>query len=145
MLCASAGVERSFFHEYVRPTEGVVPGETRQLSAFCKQLTGITQEQVNAALPLPDVLRRFEAWIVECGLAEALDAGRAMLVAHGGWDLGDQLPIESARKNIVLPRWLGSGCYTDLKVVFALSVPGAPTSLRGMLQAVEDLLRRDAR
>ena len=130
LLDARTGAELACFHEYVRPTEAA------ELSAFCLQLTGITQQQVNSASPLADVVRRFEAWVEERGLTAALNSGAAVLVAHGGWDLGDQLPREAARKGIALPAWLGSSTYADIKVLFGLQLPGASTSLRGMLRAL---------
>ena len=106
-LDARDAVERGCFHEYVRPTEThhaqyhapeAPPSLARQLSAFCTQLTGITQEQVNGAAPLADVLSRFVQWIEACGLAAALRNGTAVFIAHGGWDLGDQLPREVRRQ-----------------------------------------------
>eukprot|EP01126_Amoeba_proteus_P025011 TRINITY_DN2503_c0_g1_i1.p1 TRINITY_DN2503_c0_g1~~TRINITY_DN2503_c0_g1_i1.p1 ORF type:complete len:125 (-),score=26.37 TRINITY_DN2503_c0_g1_i1:495-869(-) len=50
-------IENHFFHEYVKPTQN------RKLSKFCKELTGITQEVVDTALPLADVLKQFERWL----------------------------------------------------------------------------------
>ena len=129
-----AGEEIDFFREYVRPTEGAEPGSARQLSPFCTQLTGITQEQVDTASPLGDVLARFVAWLEERDLVSALLNGTAVLVAHGEWDLGDQLPREAARKLITLPPYLSSK-YTDLKVVFSMAFPNnSGTSLRAMLE-----------
>lgn len=137
-LDAHTGAVRGTFHEYVRPTEGADgDGAARPLSTFCTNLTGITQEQVDSASPLAEVVSRFLQWVASCGLTEALADGSALLIAHGGWDLGDQLPIEAARKQLALPAWLGSRTYSDLKVLFALEYSGASsTSLRGMLQAL---------
>ena len=74
---------------------------------------------------------------LKLGLAAALLNGSAVFIAHGGWDLGDQLPREARRKGITLPEYLASACYTDLKVLFALEHPELPTSLRGMLQVLD--------
>ena len=109
-----AGSERDYFREYVKPEENPAGTGTRQLSHFCTGLTGITQANVDEASPLADVLSRFEAWLQERGLVAALEQGTAVLVAHGIWDLGDQLPREATRKGIVLPSIFD--LHTDLKV-----------------------------
>ena len=44
------------FHRYVRPIRNPT------LTAFCRNLTGITQAQVDAAEPLPVVMKEFEQW-----------------------------------------------------------------------------------
>ena len=49
------------FHSHARPT--IRP----ELSAFCVDFTGVTQEQVDAAPPLDEVLREMGAWLVEQG------------------------------------------------------------------------------
>ena len=77
------------------------------------RLTGITQADVDSASTLDAVLERFRLWLDERGLVSALEAGTAVFVAHGGWDLVDQ---------------------ADLKVLFALSCPEhRGTSLKQML------------
>lgn len=51
------------FHFYIKPV--AYP----QLSQFCKNLTGITQEQItNDGIPLKDALYRHELWLHEKGL-----------------------------------------------------------------------------
>ena len=117
----AAGTEIDHFQEYVKPVGTSGQGEARQLTDFCTQLTGITQDKVQGASPLRDVLARFERWLAERSLITALRQGTAVLVAHGEWDLGDQLPREAARKGIVLPDYLAE--YADLKVVFCLACP----------------------
>lgn len=127
-----AGAEIAHFREFVQPVEHTTAGGSRQLSAFCTQLTGITQEEVNAASPLEAVLDRFDAWLGEHGLKALLDKGTAVFVAHGGWDLQDQLPLEAKRKGISLPSYFAE--HTDLKVVFSLTCPEARgSSLQSML------------
>jgi 3'-5' exoribonuclease 1 len=127
-----AGAEIAHFREFVQPVEHTTAGGPRQLSAFCTQLTGITQEEVNAASPLGAVLDRFDAWVGEKGFKAALEQGTAVFVAHGGWDLQDQLPLEAKRKGIPLPSYWGE--HTDLKVVFSLACPEARgSSLQQML------------
>ena len=96
------------------------------------RLTGITQADVDSASTLDAVLERFRLWLDERGLVSALEAGTAVFVAHGGWDLVDQLPKECARKGLTLPSFYGT--FADLKVLFALSCPEhRGTSLKQML------------
>lgn len=45
------------FHRYVRPVRNP------RLTAFCTELTGITQDMVDAADPLPAVVEEFQAWL----------------------------------------------------------------------------------
>ncbi len=79
------------------------------------------------------VLERFRAWLAERGLLSALESGTAVFVAHGGWDLVDQLPKECARKGIALPDFYGA--FADLKILFALACPEhRGTSLKQMLE-----------
>ncbi|KAG0298966.1 hypothetical protein BGZ98_010399 [Dissophora globulifera] len=62
------------FHSYVRPTHRPV------LSDFCVQLTGITQETVDAAPTFTEVLDMFEDWLTKHGII--LGAG-AYYSGHG--------------------------------------------------------------
>eukprot|EP00966_Prymnesium_polylepis_P016593 382855-Prymnesium_polylepis.1 len=55
------------FHSFVRPTVNST------LSAFCSHLTGITQELVDSAPTLPDVLAQFEEWRLARGLIYSAD------------------------------------------------------------------------
>jgi hypothetical protein len=47
------------FHAYIRPTERPV------LSDFCRELTGITQKQVDAGQTLGGALTSFESWLAQ--------------------------------------------------------------------------------
>ncbi|KAG2496255.1 hypothetical protein HYH03_005851, partial [Edaphochlamys debaryana] len=67
------------FQCYVRPTEHP------RLDPFCVELTGITQEQVDAAPPLAEALSRLHTWLLGLG---ALAEGASMLpVTWTDWDL----------------------------------------------------------
>ena len=126
-----AGSEMGYFREFVRPVEG--PEGVRQLTPFCTNLTGIAQKDVASASTLAEVLERVDAWLGERGLKAALEKGTAVIVAHGNWDLSDQLPRECARKGIALPSYWNT--YVDLKVVFGLACPTARgSSLNQMLE-----------
>ncbi|KAG8014613.1 ERI1 exoribonuclease 2 [Nibea albiflora] len=57
LLSTSTGEVESEFHTYVQPQEHPV------LSEFCTELTGITQMQVEAGIPLQICLSRFSRWL----------------------------------------------------------------------------------
>ncbi|TKS68544.1 ERI1 exoribonuclease 2 [Collichthys lucidus] len=57
LLNTSTGEVESEFHTYVQPQEHPV------LSEFCTELTGITQMQVEAGIPLQICLSRFSRWL----------------------------------------------------------------------------------
>ena len=49
------------------------PLQRPKLTEFCTKFTGITQEQVDAAAPLSQVLKEFDAFLVEKGLVSDVD------------------------------------------------------------------------
>lgn len=51
------GATEGEFHRYVRPVEIPI------LSDYCKNLTGISQSEVNSATTLQEVLKEFNVWI----------------------------------------------------------------------------------
>ncbi|KAJ3091299.1 cytosolic leucyl tRNA synthetase [Quaeritorhiza haematococci] len=69
------------FHRYVRPV--INP----KLSDFCKELTGITQEDIDKADPFTTVLSEFESWLSK--YAKYPFTRRVMFVTDGPWDLRD--------------------------------------------------------
>lgn len=89
------------FASFVRPV--VVP----RLSAFCRRLTSITQEQVDAADTFPAVFTRFLRW---------LGPGPYRLVTWGAFDLG-QFRLDCQRHGIAFPERLADG-RLNLKTEF---------------------------
>ena len=93
------------FHRYVRPTENAT------LTAFCKGLTGIDQEQVDSAEPIDTVLHELDEWLRSKDLVEGggatHDFGR-FAFATDGWDLDHFLDVECRRKGLYKP-----GAYLD--------------------------------
>jgi 3'-5' exoribonuclease 1 len=89
------------FDEFVRPVG--IP----RLSSFCKKLTSITQEQVDAADTFPVVLARFLHW-----------AGSQpyRIVTWGAFDLG-QIQMDCQRHGIAFPQRLAAD-YVNLKTAF---------------------------
>lgn len=123
------GVPLMEFSTFVRPTDGVEKGKTRQLSAFCTQLTSITQAQVDGADTIDVVLKRLNAWMVENNLIDA----DIRFVTCGNWDLQYMLPIECKRKKIQIPAYLSRG-FINVKVPFEKRYGKAP-GMAGMLKA----------
>lgn len=78
----------SEFQEFCRPIYNI------KLTPFCKELTGITQEQVSKGADFPDVLKRHQAWLDQY---TNLNLEDTMIVTCGRWDLVEMLPEESRR------------------------------------------------
>jgi len=67
------------FQAYCRPVLNPT------LSGFCMELTGIKQEEVDAADTFPQVLRDFEAWLTKHKLGTK---HKFIVVTDGPWDMG---------------------------------------------------------
>jgi inhibitor of KinA sporulation pathway (predicted exonuclease) len=89
------------YDSFVRPV--VVP----RLSSFCRKLTSITQEQVDAADTFPKAFARFLTW---------MGSGPRRLVTWGAFDLG-QLRMDCDRHGMVFPTRLVDD-HLNLKTAF---------------------------
>ena len=78
------------FRSFVRPTHHP------QLSPFCVELTGITQEQVDPAEPFETVWADHVAWLRSNNLRVASDDDGAefSFILCGDWDLRKMLPAQ---------------------------------------------------
>lgn len=79
------------FHAYIRPTE------RPELTHFCKSLTGITQETVDAAVTLEVALEQFGQWLTERQLGAPGERGAfytLALATDGPWDIVNFLAPE---------------------------------------------------
>lgn len=113
------------FESFVRPVHGTI-------SAFCTELTSITQADVDPAPTFPEVLSAHERWMAGHGLT----AETAFLVTCGDWDLLRMLPSQLrtsgiGRVNRLYRRWM------NLKVPFKQQVPGVSAGMAGMLRALD--------
>ncbi|XP_076460168.1 ERI1 exoribonuclease 2-like [Babylonia areolata] len=141
LLNTKTGEIESEFHYYVQPQEHPT------LSAFCHQLTGITQEQVENGIPLFLCLRKFSHWLhklfQEKNILLAGDRGvdcgdhttnLAAIVTWSDWDLGVCLHYELRRKQIAkapcFNRWI------DLRATYTKFYGRKPKGLNGALQDV---------
>uniref|UniRef100_A0A8C2W6U2 ERI1 exoribonuclease 2 n=1 Tax=Cyclopterus lumpus TaxID=8103 RepID=A0A8C2W6U2_CYCLU len=140
VMNTSTGEVESEFHTYVQPQEHPV------LSEFCTELTGITQIQVEAGIPLQIVLSRFGRWLqnlqLEMGLvfpnrpqgssAPSPSQKQCAFVTWSDWDLGVCLQYECKRKQLHKPDVLNS--WIDLRSTYRLFYDRKPKGLNGALQ-----------
>ncbi|MFT7815330.1 3'-5' exoribonuclease 1 [Arapaima gigas] len=114
------------FQEYVRPELNT------QLSDFCIQLTGISQEMVNKADVFPDVLRRVVSWLQEKELGTKY---KYAVLTDGSWDMSKFLNIQCHVSQIRYPqfakKWINiRKSYGNFYKV----VPRMQTKLSSMLE-----------
>lgn len=107
------------FRVYVKPTENPA------LTAFCTELTGITQDQIDAGVLLADALAQLDAWLATNGLipkegseeAARFVPKRWAFASDGCWDLGKFVHDECIRKRIPKGRHYDS--WVDIRAEFA--------------------------
>jgi len=112
------------FRAFVRPTE------RPRLTAFCTELTSITQAEVDGGELLPVVLGRFSAWLTGHGL----DAAAVLPVTCGDWDLKTMLPVECGRKWLEYPDALRRWC--NIKDLFTQATQQSSRGMAGMLRTL---------
>ncbi|XP_034045033.1 ERI1 exoribonuclease 2 [Thalassophryne amazonica] len=135
LLNTSTGEVESEFHTYVQPQEHPI------LSQFCTELTGITQTQVEAGIPLHICLSRFSRWLqtqqLQMGFGFpnkklSLSQKSCTFLTWSDWDLGVCLQYECKRKQIHKPDVLNS--WIDLRSTYRLFYNRKPKGLNGALQ-----------
>lgn len=99
------------FHSHVRPVAHP------RLTPFCATLTGIRQEQVDAAPSFPKVLKRFDQW------RRSAAGDDALAVTCGDWDLGSLLPRQCAQHRLAVPAWADR--WANLKRLYEWHFPSA--------------------
>ncbi|XP_031636302.1 ERI1 exoribonuclease 2-like [Contarinia nasturtii] len=119
LLNLQSHVIEADFHTFVRPTE------EPKLSEFCKDYTGISQDDVNNAPLLQEAIRKFHQWIesfrFEKGIVLMDDATRKQNTVFITWtdfDLGIYLPTECGRKNVKYPSYFNK--WIDLREYYSL-------------------------
>ncbi|KEG14920.1 hypothetical protein DQ04_00261190 [Trypanosoma grayi] len=112
------------FRSYVKPWRNPV------LSDFCKSLTGITQEDVDKAPGLPEVVERFTRWY-----RETIPIGaKVAFAADGPWDFKRFIyECSILRDHVGFPGIFYE--YLDIRTTFAHNFNrGAPIKLDSMLR-----------
>ncbi len=126
------------FESFVRPVHNPT------LSDFCRELTGITQADVDAADPFPEVLARHSAWLRSQGLQVEPDDGGIpfAIITCGDWDLARMFVTQSRAMvpplaHIPLPwrRWI------NIKSIFANALQHKAGGMARMLQDLDLELR----
>lgn len=111
----------------VRPT--TVP----ELTPFCAQLTGVSQEEVDTAPTLSEALAEFDSFVRWACLEEPF-----CVVTDGTWDVQTMLWGECARKEILLERyWMK---FFDARLEYVeLYYPGVAAESASLSAMLEDL------
>jgi len=97
------------FHEYIRPVA------KPQLTTFCTELTGITQDMIQDRDIFRDVLPRFVSWYE----SHDLNTSNATFVTCGHWDLETMLPKQCLYSGLTVPQMLDvgeSGEFVNIKL-----------------------------
>lgn len=101
VLCAKTGKTiHPEFHEYVDPAQPI--------TEFCTDLTGITQEQVDAGAPIKEVMVRHVEWLYAHGLDpyDPKAHPRFAYVTCGDWDLKTCVVNDSVSPPTCMRRWI---------------------------------------
>uniref|UniRef100_A0AC34GJ52 Exonuclease domain-containing protein n=1 Tax=Panagrolaimus sp. ES5 TaxID=591445 RepID=A0AC34GJ52_9BILA len=84
-----------------------------ELSEFCVEFTGISQETVDKAKSLPYVIVAFRKWLIKHGLQ---DPRKYLIVTDGRADISVFLNLGLLINNLPFPHELRS--FADIKVLF---------------------------
>eukprot|EP00754_Rhynchopus_humris_P049353 Rhum_TRINITY_DN8346_c0_g2::Rhum_TRINITY_DN8346_c0_g2_i1::g.27422::m.27422/K18418/ERI3, PINT1; ERI1 exoribonuclease 3 len=118
------------FHAYVRPTAA------RELSSFCVEQCGITQDVVDAAAPIDVVLEDFKAWVQQT--QKDLAVKDFAVLTCGDYDLKTALRSEVRNKRLPpLPSYLRQ--WVNVKPLFAQRYIGANARGVGMARMLQIL------
>ncbi|GFT75027.1 ERI1 exoribonuclease 3 [Nephila pilipes] len=105
----------SIFHSYVKPV--IHP----ELTKFCTQLTGITQDVVNEYPVFEEVIEEFQSWLhLENLLCNSTNFA---IVTVGNWDLKYLFPVQYKGLRLPYPeymkRWINlKSSFLELSTVY---------------------------
>jgi 3'-5' exoribonuclease 1 len=115
------------WRKYVRPVRHPT------LSAFCTQLTGIQQEQVDAADPLPQVLKDFEEWFLQVIPPNS----KVIFATDGPWDLRNFFYQQAVRRDKVTASTLFHAWVDIRTTYYKWKRLDRPLKLEKMLEAMK--------
>lgn len=128
----------SEFHKYLLPVEAPL------LSAFCTNLTGILQTQIDTVgVPLPTCLMLFDKWLKDIierhqlmlpKTSRSAMQGNCALATWSDWDLGICLLKECERKRIKKNAYFDQ--WVDIKYVYKKWYKYSPKNFSDALQHV---------
>jgi ERI1 exoribonuclease 2 len=116
------------FQQYVRPTINPI------LTTFCRELTGITQHQVQNSGTLDVVVKQAAKWVHEC--ADKHGATDIIMCTWGTWDLTTCLPNDAHRKSIKVPSVFTKSKVINLRQIFMDVMCARPSGLEDALTRV---------
>ncbi|KAJ7940858.1 ribonuclease H-like domain-containing protein, partial [Mycena leptocephala] len=107
------------FRSFVKPSWRPI------LSEFCTELTGITQEQVDAAPDFPAVLRSLRAFLVEHKLIEKNGKRRLRFCwcSDGPFDIRDFVVKQCFISQVPIPNWM-TGDVLDVRALVMAHTSG---------------------
>jgi ERI1 exoribonuclease 3 len=111
----------------------VTPTVNPQLTKFCTNLTGITQDMVTNQPILEDVLKNFNTWLVNENLLDP--KVKFIFVTCGDWDLYTMLPSQCTHFHLPIPKYFNQ--WINIKKSFN-KVTGK-YSRGGMMEMLKDL------
>ncbi|XP_049617174.1 3'-5' exoribonuclease 1 [Syngnathus scovelli] len=112
------------FQEYVKPQ--LYP----TLSDFCVNLTGITQDKVDAAKPFPAVLKQVVKWLAERELGTKY---KYTFLTDGAWDMSKFLNIQCRVSQLRYPKFARKWINIRKSYGNFYKVPRTQTKLSTML------------
>jgi len=129
LLCLTTGKILAEYQQYVMPVE------QPRLSTFCTQLTGISQETVDAGVPLATCLVLYNQWLAEISCKYNLGSGSSVTCCTwSDWDLNLCLENECRRKQVRKPSSLNA--WVDIRAVYKNFYRRRPQGLNGAMREV---------
>ncbi|KNC53096.1 uncharacterized protein AMSG_12260 [Thecamonas trahens ATCC 50062] len=119
-------LESPRFHTYLKPTTNPI------LSEFCTELTGITQDQVDAGMGFEEMLHALDAWLDDNEFFTA--AKPTVFACDGPWDVRDFVAGECKRKRVEFPWYMRS--WVDIRHTYHRHYRNGARRLNGMLEAI---------
>uniref|UniRef100_A0ACD5V176 Uncharacterized protein n=1 Tax=Avena sativa TaxID=4498 RepID=A0ACD5V176_AVESA len=119
LVDGATGRMESAFRGYVRPKHHPV------LTQFCRDLTGIRQEDVDGGVDLEDALWLHDAWLKAATVgtgARAKKGSGLAVVTWGDWDCRTMLESECRFKGIAKPPYFNR--WINLRVPFEATLGG---------------------
>uniref|UniRef100_A0A453EJU8 Exonuclease domain-containing protein n=1 Tax=Aegilops tauschii subsp. strangulata TaxID=200361 RepID=A0A453EJU8_AEGTS len=118
LVDAATGRLESAFRRYIRPKHHPV------LTQFCRDLTGIRQEDVDGGVDLGQALRLHDAWLeaATTGVGTKRCGGRLAVVTWGDWDCRTMLEFECRFKGIEKPSYFDR--WINLRAPFQAALGG---------------------
>ncbi|XP_050527993.1 ERI1 exoribonuclease 3-like isoform X2 [Daktulosphaira vitifoliae] len=112
----------SCFHSYVKPV--INPN----LTEFCTQLTGISQNEINESPNFDKVFQEFCKWYER---QSSIVQDKCIIVTCGNWDLGRILIEQCKLSNISIPNFMHK--WINIKKLYAYTLGNYPYGIKNMM------------